>query len=118
MRHKHMVSDFGPFVGLDDVRRGLDGLGAGRWRTVVPVPVSIFKHLLGRQQLELMAVFICAANGKYAKSIKTALWLAGGVGFTYRPCSAYGYVEGEGYIGGQQVSYEGWVAIGSVLVEK
>jgi len=49
------------------------------------------------------------ANGKYAESIKSALRLAGGFGFTYPPCSTYGYVEGEVYVGGQQVSYDGYI---------
>lgn len=49
----------------------------------------------------------CTANGKYAELVKSALRLAGGSGFTYPPCSAYGYVEGEVYVGGQQVSYDG-----------
>lgn len=48
-------------------------------------------------------------NGKYAQYIKKSLTLAGGVGFTYPPCSAYGYADGETYTAGQQVSYEGYI---------
>lgn len=48
-------------------------------------------------------------NGNYTQNVKQALVNAGGVGFTYPACSAYGYVEGGVYTGGQQVSYDGYI---------
>ncbi|KAF9786088.1 glycoside hydrolase superfamily [Thelephora terrestris] len=49
------------------------------------------------------------ANGKTAQYIKETLSLAGGQGFTFPPCSAYGYVDGQVYNAGDQVSYAEYI---------
>ena len=99
-----------------DVRSGFDGprRGGGGWRTVVSLPsfaTASKQTAVGVAGVDDFCVFpFCVyrtVNGKYAQSIKEALRKAGGVGFTYPPCWADGYVEGEEYLGGQRVSYDG-----------
>jgi chitinase len=49
------------------------------------------------------------ANGRFDKTVKSALVAAGGTGFTYPACSAPAYASGAGYSGGSQVSYNGYI---------
>ena len=49
------------------------------------------------------------ANDRYDVSIKNALTAAGGTGFTFPPCSAPAFVQGQSYTGGSQVSFDGCV---------
>ncbi|PBL00884.1 class III chitinase [Armillaria gallica] len=49
------------------------------------------------------------ANDRYDLTIKGALAAAGGVGFTYPPCSAINYSAGSVYIASSTVSYNGYI---------
>ncbi|KAF8531500.1 glycoside hydrolase superfamily [Gautieria morchelliformis] len=48
-------------------------------------------------------------NGRYDLAIKNALVAAGGTGFTFPPCSAPAFVPGTNYVGGSQVSFNGYI---------
>jgi len=49
------------------------------------------------------------ANNRYDLAIKNALVAAGGVGFTFPPCSAPAFVSGTDYASGSQVSFGGYI---------
>jgi len=75
------------------------------------VAVSIFK-LFAKTKL-ILAIGFCfynrvsLVNGRYDLGVKNALKAAGGVGFEYPACSAYAYVPGQAYTGGQRVTCDG-----------
>jgi hypothetical protein len=71
----------------------------------VAVPVS---KLLAKT--ELISAFCgrrSVGNGRYDLNTKNALKAAGGVGFMHPACTAYEYVPGQAYTGGQRVTCDG-----------
>jgi len=48
-------------------------------------------------------------NDRYDLAIKKALVAAGSTGFTFPPCSAPAFVQGNAYTGGETVSYGGYI---------
>ncbi|KAF7310626.1 Glycoside hydrolase family 18 protein [Mycena chlorophos] len=49
------------------------------------------------------------ANNDYASGVKSALVAAGGTGFTYPACTAPQWTSSGSYVGGSQVTYEGYI---------
>lgn len=104
-RYWHTLIDCGSNAEELPIFRRRDAMGR-----VTSLRYAIFYlTLLEKLRTEHVCLLV---NNRYDLAIKNALVAAGGTGFTYPSCSAPAFVSGtNGYAGGSQVSYQGYIAV-------